>query len=313
MTKVQLITVNNEDNDIRIDRWFKRNYPNVSHTSVEKALRKGQIRVDGKKVEASYRVKKGEIVRVPPMVEYERKEKPKKEIDPKYIQEILASVIYKDDEIIVINKPAGLAVQGGVGVDICVDMLLDYMRFDYLDRPKIVHRLDKDTSGILVLARKTSVAAKLGEAFRNKDMEKIYWAVVIGRPEQAEGKISIPLLKKDAGEGKEKVIADKEGQPATTFYKVLDFALDKLSLVELRPITGRTHQLRVHMSEIGHPILGDGKYGGKGAFIEGLNRKMHLHARQLTLPQEKGKKRSFTAEVTGAMKKTLKELEFNTN
>ncbi len=313
MTQVQLVTVNSEDNDVRIDRWFKRNFPKVSHTSIEKALRKGQIKVDGKKVESSYKVKEGEIIRVPPMIEYTREEKIKKEIDPKYIKDMRESLIYKDEDILVINKPAGLAVQGGVGIDVSVDSLLDFMRFDYTERPKIVHRLDKDTSGVLVLARKTSVAAKLGEAFRNKDMEKIYWAVVIGKPDKSEGKISIPLLKSDTGAGKEKVVANEKGQLATTFYRVMDNAADKVSLVELRPITGRTHQLRVHMAEIGHPILGDGKYGGKEAFVDGLGKKMHLHARKLTLPPVKGKQREFIAEVEGIMKKTLQELELNTN
>jgi len=309
MSQVQMVTVVKDDNDIRLDRWFKRNFPKVSHISVEKALRKGQIRVDGQKVKSSHKVQEGSVVRVPPMVEYTRQEKPKKQIDEKYIKIIQDSVIYKDAEIIVINKPAGLAVQGGVGVDVCVDVLLDFLKFDYEQRPKIVHRLDKDTSGVLVLARKTNVAAKLSEMFRSKEAEKIYWSVVIKTPKIKEGKINMPLLKRDTGAGKEKVVYDEEGQNATTFYRVMDDLAGKVSLVELRPITGRTHQLRVHMSEVGHPILGDGKYGGKEAFIDGLSKKMHLHARSLKLPN----KPLFTADLTGDMKKTILELELDVN
>ncbi|MCE3233460.1 MAG: rluC [Rickettsiaceae bacterium] len=302
MTKVQTVIVNSEDNDIRLDRWFKRNYPSVSHVSIEKALRKGQIRVDGKRVKASHRLKTGEIVRVPPMVEYVREPKAKPEIDKKYISAILESVIYKDDDIIIINKPADMAVQGGVGVKVSIDAILDHLKFDYEERPKLVHRLDKDTSGILLLARKTSVAAKFGEYFKNKNIEKIYWAIVVGVPEVNEGKVDLPLLKKDTGAGKEKVVVDEEGQTAITFFRVLEKVSDKMSLVELRPITGRTHQLRVHMAEIGTPILGDGKYGGADAFIDGMPEKMHLHARQITIPDYK---KPFVAKLNGVMQETF--------
>jgi 23S rRNA pseudouridine955/2504/2580 synthase len=305
MTKVQTIAVNAEDNDIRLDRWFKRNFPKVSHVSVEKALRKGQIKVDGKRVEASYRVKVGEIVRVPPMIEYTKEPKPKAEIDPKYIKEIQQNVLFKDEDIIVINKPEAMAVQGGVGVKISIDSLLDHLKFDYEERPKLVHRLDKDTSGILLLARKTSLASKLGDYFKEKKIEKLYWAIVVGVPEVMEGKVDLPLLKKDTGAGKEKVVVDEEGQTAITYFKVLDKIGDRMSLVELRPITGRTHQLRVHMSEMGHPILGDGKYGGEGAFIDGMADRMHLHARQIIIP---GYKNEFKAPLTGTMKETFKML-----
>ena len=312
MTKVENVIVNEEDSGIRLDRWFKRHHPKVSHISVEKALRKGQIRVDGKKVKAGHRMEAGQEVRVPPLVEYTPKEKTVKLIPAKYIDIIQKSVLYKDSEIIIINKPSGLAVQGGVGVDVSVDLLLDYLKFDYTERPKLVHRLDKDTSGILILARKTSIASKVTEAFRDKSIEKVYWAVVIGAPKEREGKITLPLLKRDTGAGKEKVVVDEEnGLKATTLYRILDNAGGKVSLLELRPLTGRTHQLRVHMAAIGHPILGDGKYGGRGAFIEGLENKMHLHARQINLPPKMAKKLEFIAPIKGHMELTFKELELD--
>jgi 23S rRNA pseudouridine955/2504/2580 synthase len=302
MTKVQTIVVDAEDNDVRLDRWFKRHFPNVSHVSVEKALRKGQIRVDSKRVKASYRLKTGEILRVPPMVEYEREKKELPPIDGKIIKQIRESVIFKDEEIIIINKPENMSVQGGVGVKVSVDALLDHLKFDYEERPKLVHRLDKDTSGLLLLARKTSVATKYGEYFMDKKIEKIYWAIVVGVPEVKEGKIDLPIMKKDTGAGKEKVVVDPKGQKAITFFKVLDKIGDRMCLVELRPVTGRTHQLRVHMAELGHPILGDGKYGGARAFIDGMEDRMHLHARQITIPSYK---KEFKAEITGTMKKTF--------
>lgn len=312
MTKVQQVTIQDEDAGIRLDKWFKRHYPNVSHTSVEKALRKGQIKVDGKKVKSNHRVSEGEIVRVPPMTEYEREEKPKARIDSKYIKIIQESVIYKDDDIIVINKPAGIATQGGVGVRVSIDDLLEYLKFDYENKPKLVHRLDKDTSGILLIARKASSASKLTKSFREKDMEKIYLALVVGIPKELEAKVSYPLLKADIGAGKEKVVVDLEnGQNAVTYYKVLERLGRKLCLVELRPITGRTHQLRVHMAEIGNPILGDGKYGGKDAFIEGLSNKMHLHAYQIKVPDDSGKIKTYTAKLISPISDSFKELGFD--
>ncbi|MDA0781518.1 MAG: RluA family pseudouridine synthase [Rickettsiales bacterium] len=305
MTKVQTEKVKAEDNDIRIDRWFKRNFPAFSHTSIEKALRKGQIRIDGKKVKSSTHVLEGQEIRVPPMKEYIREDKPKPKIDEKYITEIQKSVIYKDKDIIVINKPAGLPTQGGVGINVSVDSLLEFLKFDYDKRPKLVHRLDKDTSGALVLARSTTTASELTSAFKSKNIEKTYLALVVGNPELDEGKIDLSISKQDSGAGKEKMIADKKGQKAVTYYKVIEKMGKKLSLVELYPHTGRTHQLRIHMSHLGNPILGDGKYGGKLAFIEGLSKKMHLHSYSIQLP---GYQKPFFAEVTGKMAETFNKL-----
>jgi len=305
MTKVLNITVQAEDNDIRIDRWFKRNFPNFSHTSIEKALRKGQIRIDGKKSKSSTRVLEGQEIRVPPMVEYEKKEKPKQQIDEKYIKEIRKSVLFKDDDIIVINKQAGIATQGGVGVKVSIDSLLEYLKFDYDSKPKLVHRLDKDTSGVLMLARTANAASNLTKQFKSKEIEKKYLAIVVGIPELDEGKIDLSISKQDSGSGKEKMTVSSDGQKAITYYKIIEKIGKRLSVVELFPITGRTHQLRVHMSAIGTPILGDGKYGGKLAFIEGLNKKMHLHADEIKLPSYK---KPFSAPISSNMLETFNKL-----
>jgi 23S rRNA pseudouridine955/2504/2580 synthase len=310
MTKVQNRKVKPEDGNIRLDRWFKRNFPNVSHTSIEKALRKGQIRVDSKRAKSSTRVETGQEIRVPPMVEYEKKDKPKTQIDEKYIKQIKDSVIFKDKDIIVINKPAGLPTQGGVGITVSVDSLLDYLKFDYESRPKLVHRLDKDTSGALVIARTTNIASSLTKDFKTKNIEKTYLALVVGIPEIDEGKIDLSISKQDTGAGKEKMIADDNGQKAITYYEVIEKIGKQISVVKLYPHTGRTHQLRVHMSHIGNPILGDGKYGAKAAFIEGLSKKMHLHSYQIKLPSYQ---KPFTAPLSGKMSETFDKLGISIN
>jgi len=310
---VSNITVSGNDDGIRLDKWFNRHYPKVPHIILEKALRKGYIRVDGKRVKSGHRVISGQIVRVPPLKERsENTDKPKAKISPEKIAALKDAIIYKDNNIIVINKPYGLAVQDGSKVKISLDGMLDELKFGNDYRPKLVHRLDKDTSGILLLARNSQSAAKLAEYFKNKDAQKIYWAVVAGLPKEKKGKINIALSKQDSGAGKEKIMASQDGKNSITYYRVLDHAARELSLVELIPVTGRTHQLRVHMAAIGHPIIGDGKYGGKKAFLNNVNNKMHLHARKITLPEFLGKK-DFTieADLPGHIKETLDTYGFS--
>lgn len=309
MTQVQNIEVNEDDHGVRLDRWFKRYYPHVGHGTIEKALRKGQIKVDAKRATASQRLERGQLVRVPPLQAKpaQVKEKRGNPISSKYIKQIQDSVIYKDKDILVLNKPSGMATQGGNKVKVSVDSLARHIQFEADQPPKLVHRLDKDTSGILLMARKTSIAAKLGEAFRNRDVEKVYWAVVVGVPELKKGKVDLPLAK-GGGEGKEKMCVDeKEGKKALTYFRILDRAGDKLSLVELTPVTGRMHQLRVHMAAIGTPILGDGKYGGRDAFMPGMSKTLHLHARSVIIPDFKGKGHQFIAELPEHIVQTCKE------
>lgn len=284
MSKVQLIKVTKDDNDIRLDKWFKRHYPLVSHIALEKALRKGNIRVNGKKVKAGYRVIKGDEVRVPPLPENNVDKLPKsKFISEDWAEKIVDYMIYKDDHIIAINKPQGLAVQGGTNIQISVDDLLIYLKFELNEKPKLVHRIDKDTSGILILARSANVAAQLAADFKNREMDKTYLAVVAGNLVHNSGTIDLPLSKMLGHKSRELMTHDEDGMRAITKYRVIASVADKLSLVELKPITGRTHQLRVHMALIGNPIIGDGKYGKKDVFLNSVSRKLCLHAWKIKL------------------------------
>jgi 23S rRNA pseudouridine955/2504/2580 synthase len=298
MAGVKNIRVKEEDAGIRLDRWFRRHFPNVSQGQLQKLLRSKQVKVDGARAEASQRLHTGQEIRVPPIKTEEKKRgQISKRRDERMVKDILEAIIYQDKDIIAINKPSGLAAQGGSKVQESVDSLLGALRLDEEENPKLVHRLDKDTSGVLLLARRTSVAAKLTEAFRNKDVKKCYWALVAGVPSLKRGTIELPLGTR-GGPGNEKVIIDEEGgQSAITHYEVLETAGKTLSWVALYPVTGRKHQLRVHMSAIGHPIIGDGKYGGAEAFINGVEGRLHLHAREVVIPNFNGRNVEITADL----------------
>jgi 23S rRNA pseudouridine955/2504/2580 synthase len=293
---VETITVGPSEGGLRLDRWFKQRYPALGFGQLNKLLRTGQVRVDGKRAKTSTRLEAGQQVRVPPLPEEARQAAPPPQkrppkVDPKMIERLKRAIVYKDDWLLVINKPAGLAVQGGSKQDLHLDGLLDGLKLGAGERPRLVHRLDKDTSGVLVLARSAEAARALAEAFRHKETEKVYWAVVVGQPKPAEGRIDLSLAKRPSRGGERVAVDEEEGRRAITDFRTLDSLGKKLALLELRPMTGRTHQLRAHCRELGTPILGDGKYGGAGAFVEGaeLPKKLHLHARRLRLPHPSGK------------------------
>jgi 23S rRNA pseudouridine955/2504/2580 synthase len=296
MSGVQQIEIGQEDADQRLDRWFKRRFPALGHGRLEKLLRTGQIRLDGKRVRAGDRLEAGQMVRVPPLGDVadrrpkEAQPRRARAVDDRWAMTLRKSVLYKDDDVLVIDKPAGLAVQGGSGLSTSVDDLLDALRFDAEERPRLVHRLDRDTSGVLALARNAKAARRLTEAFRHKDARKIYWAVVVGVPEVRGGRIDAPL-QKTGGKGAERVHVDEEGKRAVTEFAVIEKAGKKAAWLALMPVTGRTHQLRAHCVALGTPILGDGKYAGAAAFLskENLPRQLHLHARRLRLPHPVGK------------------------
>jgi 23S rRNA pseudouridine955/2504/2580 synthase len=313
--------VHDEDDGIRLDRWFKRHMPQVAHGLLQKSLRKGAVRLDGKKADASTRLVQGQTLKIPdewktlPKEDAERKPKTQMDVSDRDIKEIEQAILFEDDTIIVINKPAGLAAQGGTGQKISVDAILK-ARAEQLRQqpPRLVHRLDRDTSGVLILGKTANAAAELAQAFARKQAEKYYWALVLRVPNIEAGTIDMPLAKKAVGKDSryEKVQGDEEdGKNAITNYQVMDRAGQKLAWVELMPVTGRTHQLRVHMAGIGHPILGDGKYGGSESFFEGdsIPKKLHLHARRLVLPL-KGRTLMFEAPLTGHMKKSWKLFQF---
>lgn len=290
----KILIVKKGESEVRLDRLIKKHAPNYTQSLVEKHLRKGLIKIDGKKSKSNYRVSEGEKIEIPVIEQTlrakEKKERPKLSLSPDQIKEIQNWVIYKDKDIIAINKPYGIASQGGTKVGISVDGVLDYLKFDYEERPRLVHRIDKDTSGLMVIARREDVARKFGELFKTKNLKKTYLAVTVGVPSPREAIIKAPLLTKSKIGNQEKTVVDAEGKTSITEYKTLDHAGDKLALVELNPITGRTHQLRVHMDYLGTPILGDGKYGGKEAFISGQSNKLHLHAYMITILHGSGKK-----------------------
>ena len=289
MAVVSSIPVEEDESGLRLDRWFKRRYPALSHGQLERLLRTGQVRLDGKRAKSNQRIEAGQVIRVPPFSEDSApppRPAPRVQMTPEDRKELLGWVLHRDDDVIVIDKPAGLAVQGGTKTGRHLDAMLDGLRFGSEHRPRLVHRLDKDTSGVLVLARNPSAASALTEAFRTKDARKLYWAIVVGLPNPEAGTIDLPLGKVAGAHGERVVAREEGGKRAVTDFQVLDNVGRRAAWVALAPQTGRTHQLRVHMLALGTPILGDGKYGGREAFLdaEGLSRQLHLHARSLRLP-----------------------------
>ena len=290
-SEVRQFTVAPDDDGIRLDRWFKRHLPQVSFGMVSKWARTGQVRVDGKRAKPEDRLAAGQVLRVPPGGEITTKPRPRRrEPTAEQLEAAEAMLVLKTDAALVLNKPPGLATQGGTGTHLHVDSLLDAFHGDEEPRPRLVHRLDKDTSGVLLVARTPGSAAFFSKRFSGRSAKKIYWALVVGVPEVDDGTIDAPLAKQPGTGGEKMHVNEESGQAARTRYRVLDRAGNRAAWVELQPLTGRTHQLRVHMAAIGHPILGDGKYGGQEAFLTGaISRKMHLHARRLIIDAPKDK------------------------
>jgi len=294
--------VADDENGIRVDRWFKRHHPAITHGLLEKLLRTGQVRLDGKRAKSSDRLSAGQIIRLPPQVQtiHRAVDKPSPDSQtahsqPSEQERIFAEglIIHKDSSVLVLNKPPGLAVQGGTGTERHVDGMLDALRFGFEERPRLVHRLDKDTSGVLLIARTGQAAKRLGESFRDRETEKFYWAVVVGLPPKPEGAIDLPLAKRPGARGDRDLmqVDHENGQKALTHFRMVDRAGKRAAFLALWPRTGRTHQLRVHCAAIGCPILGDGKYGGEEALLAPVAdaRRLHLHARRIVLPHPSGK------------------------
>jgi len=314
MSAVQLIAVEAGEGDSRLDRWFRRRFPQIGNGQLQKLLRTGQIRVDGKRAEAATRVTEGQTVRIPPLTEGEAPAiKARRLVSDRDAAELRNRVLFRDDWVIVIDKPAGLAVQGGSGTTRHLDGMLDALAFDG-ERPKLAHRLDRDTSGVLVLARTVLAARRLGETFRGKAARKYYWGVTVGVPADQRGRIDAPMSKQEGPRGERMERDEDDGRPATSLYAVVDHAADRAAWVALWPLTGRTHQLRVHMNMIGTPLLGDFKYGGAAAGIPGgdVGEGLHLHARRLILPHPSGKgKIDVTAPLPPHMRETWSYFGFN--
>jgi 23S rRNA pseudouridine955/2504/2580 synthase len=318
MIKSNLHTVKELENGLRIDRWFQRYFPNITHGRLQKLLRTGQVRVDGKRMRANDRLQYGQIVRLPPPHVLEALEQPITVLkfipNPQDEALIRSLIIYQDDDLIAINKPSGLAVQGGTHVKKHIDGMLPYLMSSDGQIPLLVHRLDQSTSGVLLLAKHPYAANWLAQGFQTHTTKKIYWAVVVGCPQPTSGRIDLPLRKVRFG-AIEKVIVDaEEGQAALTDYEVIENRANQISWLELRPTTGRTHQLRVHCLSLGTPILGDGKYGGNEAFPNDYalarNLPMHLHAREIKITKLTGETLTITAPLPAELQQTWENFTF---
>jgi 23S rRNA pseudouridine955/2504/2580 synthase len=312
MEKVKAIKVTADEADLRLDRWFKRRYPGLTHGRLEKLLRTGQVRVNGKRAKANVRLEEGQEVRVPPLPEDATEvSREIRKIAPtaKDRKVITDSILFEDKDVLVINKPAGLAVQGGTGISRHLDGFLASMYEDQDLRPKLVHRLDKETSGVFVLAKNDFAAAALAKSFRERTTRKYYWALTHGVPKPKQGKIQLSLVKGSDGRMRED---EDEGKNAVTLYQVVQSAM-KTAFVALWPLTGRTHQLRAHMQSLGTPILGDDLYAyDKELSVDGdlSLKKLHLHARRLIIPHPRRGRIDVTAPLPEHLKKSWAFFEF---
>jgi|TARA_B100002003_G_scaffold196799_1_gene187073 23S rRNA pseudouridine955/2504/2580 synthase len=312
VSAVQLVTVDENEGEVRLDRWFRRRFPELSHGRLEKMLRRGQVRVDGAKVKAGHRLQPGQMVRVPPLDSPAPKRRQDK-VSDQDAKELRQRILHQDAALLVIDKPAGLAVQGGSGTKRHIDGMLGALQFDATERPRLVHRLDRDTTGVLVLARHARAATALTGAFRDRNSEKLYWAIVAGAPAQTRGRIDLPLAKSPGPDG-ERVRVDRQtGKQAITDFALIEKIGEQAAWLALWPRTGRTHQLRAHCAAIGTPILGDGKYGGIDATLPGmdLGAGLHLHARAIALPHPDGGTLSVEAPIPAHFRTTMRALGFN--
>ncbi len=306
-----------DDDGIRVDRWFSRHFPALTHGRLEKLLRKGEVRVDGKRAKSADRVAAGQIMRLPPQVIHDKvEERVKPAPVVKTSRRLEDAILYMDKHLIVLNKPSGLATQGGSGLKEHVDGMLDQLSFEKNTRPKLVHRLDRDTSGVLLVARTAQAAAGLSRALAGRDASKIYWALVKGVPKQKHGIVKAALAKEGVrGKGERMTVSeDDDAKFALTEYAVMGQAGQEFAWVAARPVTGRTHQIRVHLASLGTPIVGDFKYGGtdakgKGAIVD----KLHLHARSIDIPRPDGGRLQVTAPLSPHMAKSWELLGFDAN
>lgn len=320
MAGIEHIKVDEDEAGMRLDRWFKVHYPGLGFGALQKLLRSGQVRVDGGRVKSDARVQPGQMVRIPPMQADQKKSGPiaGKSLKHSPDSELLSRMlIYEDKRVFVLNKPAGLAVQGGSGLVRHIDKMLEAWTNKKGEKPRLVHRLDRDTSGVLVIARSRSAAQKLTEAFRHRTTKKTYWSLVKGMPRKSEDKISTWLVKEQTPDGDRMRIA-KHGEPdadhAVSYYRVVDTVANRLTWLEMEPYTGRTHQLRVHALHIDHPIIGDPKYfidDPNWEFPGGVQKRLHLHARHIDIPHPDGGRLKVTAPLPPHMVQSWNLLGFD--
>ncbi len=293
-TKVQTVTVTADENNMRVDRFLEARFPGLSFSHIQRVVRKGELRVDGKRVDSKDRLEEGQSVRIPPLkLDTPKAAGPLSEAAQKTLAALKEMTIYEDDDVLVLNKPAGLAVQGGSGMTRHVDQMLEVMRDSKGQKPRLVHRIDRETSGCLLIAKTRFAASHLTGAFRSRSARKVYWALVPGLPKPKQGRISTFLAKEESEDDTIMRVAqhgDEGASHAVTYYAVVETAGHKLTWVSLKPVTGRTHQLRAHMAHIGHPIVGDPKYFNieNWQLPGGLQNRLHLLARRIVIPHPRG-------------------------
>ena len=293
-TKVQTVIVTPDENNMRVDRFLEHRFPGLSFSHIQRIVRKGELRINGKRADSKDRLEEGQSVRIPPL----KLDAPKvvgelTEGAQKTLQQLKDMTIYEDADVMVLNKPAGLAVQGGSGTTRHVDMMLEVMRDAKGQKPRLVHRLDKETSGCLLIAKTRFAATALTGSFRERSARKVYWALVAGVPKPKQGRISTYLAKEESEDDTIMRVAkhgDEGASHAVTYYAVVETSAQKLAWVSLKPVTGRTHQLRAHMAHIGHAIVGDPKYFNKENWQlpGGLQNRLHLLARRIVIPHPRG-------------------------
>jgi 23S rRNA pseudouridine955/2504/2580 synthase len=319
MAEVKRHEVSAEEEGMRLDRWFKLHFPQVTFAYLNKLTRTGQVRIGAGRCKTNTRLKTGDDVRVPPLAFDKRPaDVPKEDVAPLSKEErrlFQSMVIHEDNDIFVLNKPAGFAVQGGTKTFQHLDGLLMGLGVELGERPLLVHRLDRDTSGVIVVAKRRAVAAALGKLFATRNVQKTYWALTKGVPKPPQGKIDVALIKAKGPDG-DRMRASKDGeeddeQKAVTQYAVIDKASNVVAWLSLKPMTGRQHQLRAHCAHIGTPILGDNKYDGDVDMPEGIANKLHLHARRLVFPHPRGGEVDITAPLPKHMIESFKSLGFD--
>jgi len=292
--KVQTVVVTSDENNMRVDRFLEARFPGLSFSHIQRIVRKGELRVNGKRADSKDRLEEGQSVRIPPL----KLDTPKgggqlSEAATKTLQALKDMILFEDADVMVLNKPAGLAVQGGSGITRNVDDMLEVMRDAKGQKPRLVHRLDRETSGCLLIAKTRFAATALTGSFRHRSARKIYWALVAGVPKPKQGRISTYLAKEESEDDSIMRVAkhgDEGASHAVTYYAVVETSAQKLAWVSLKPVTGRTHQLRAHMAHIDHAIVGDPKYFNKEnwALPGGLQNRLHLLARRIVIPHPRG-------------------------
>ncbi len=319
-TGVQTVTVSADENDMRVDRFFEARFPGLSFSHIQRIVRKGEVRVNGKRTEPKTRLSTGQSVRIPPLkleAPAPRADAPGAQQDRAFLKSI---TLYEDDDVMVLNKPMGLAVQGGSGTTRHIDGMLGALRGPGADaqRPRLVHRIDKDTAGCLLVAKTRFAAAALAKSFRSRSTRKIYWALVAGVPKPRQGRVSTYLAKEEREEDSFMRVAkhgEKDAVHAVTYYAVVETAAQRLAWLSLKPVTGRTHQLRAHMAHIGHPIVGDPKYFNieNWELPGGIQQRLHLLARRIAVPHPRGGIIDVSAPLPPHMQQSWNLLGFDTS